>query len=195
MKHFFAGISTTVAIIGAGFLFVTFAMPILFPTKPSEVSVPAAPAPEVKRAPTRRVAIKQPVKVFDDKTKKDLKLPEVVVKNEGEHVIAATQVKGSLRPQTITTVIDEKTGESQSFVKTDPYPWLAMENRGEIRMAYGYRYSPQSLTMFSPSTVKQVGRLSFTYDALRVKALTIGPSGSVDTDGQAFIGLGVSYRW
>lgn len=189
MKAFFYGLSTA-AILGiGGFFFVTLAMPLLWPSKPSEVSVPAMPAPEVKRAPTKRVQVKQPVKVFEDKTKFALKLPDAIVKNEDEHVLAATQVKGSTRPQTVTTVIDEKTGESQTFVKTDPYPWLALENRGEVRMSYGYRYSGLG------QPVKAIGRLSFHYDAIRVKALTFGPSATIDTDGQAFVGVGVAYRW
>lgn len=187
MKAFFAGVGMTA--IGC-YLFVIFGMPLLFPGKgPSTVSVPATPAPEVKRAPTKRVSVKAPVKVFDDSTKPKLKLPAAVIDDPDEHVVAATQVKGSDRPQTITTTINEQTGESQSFVKTDPYPWLAFENRAEVRMAYGYRYS------LKDHQVKPVGRLSFTYDALRVKALTLGTTAQIDTDGQAFVGVGVAYRW
>ena len=195
MKGFLAGLGTAALLAIGGFFFVTIGMPLLFPTKPSEVSVPAKAAPEVKRAPTKRVAVKAPVKVFEDKTKKDLKLPPAVIDNPDEHVIAATQVKGSDRPQTVTTVIDEKTGESSSFVKTDPYPWLAFENRAEVRMSYGYRYTPQSGILFNAAAVKPVGRLSFTYDALRVKALTLGTTAQIDTDGQAFVGVGAAYRW
>lgn len=189
MKAFFYGLSTAAILAIAGFFFVTLAMPLLWPSKPSEVSVPATPAPEVKSAPTKRVELKRPVKVFTDKAKFNLKLPDAVVKNPDAHVIAATQVKGSDRPQTITTTIDEKTGESQTFVKSDPYPWLAFENRGEVRMSYGYRYSGLG------QPVKRVGRLQFTYDAVRVKALTFGPTAQIDTDGQAYVGVGVAYRW
>ena len=188
MKAFFAGLSTAAVLGIAGFLFVSLVMPVLFPSKPSEVSVPATPAPEVKKAPTKQVAIKKPVKVYDDKVKFKLKLPEPVVKSEDQHVLAATQVKGSDRPQTVTTVIDEKTGESQTFVKSDPYPWLALENKAEVRMSYGYRYD-------GSGSVKTIGRLQFTYDALRVKALVLGPTAQIDTDGRAFVGVGVAYRW
>lgn len=189
MKAFFYGLSTAAILIGAGFLFVAFGMPLLFPTKPSEVSVPATPAPEVKKAPTKRAQVKQPVTVYDDSTKFKLKLPEPVAKNPDQHVLAATQVKGNDRPQTVTTVIDEKTGEVNTYTKTDPYPWLAIENKAEVRMSYGYRYS--ALT----NRVQPVGRLAFSYDALRVKALVLGPTAQIDTDGQGFVGLGVAYRW
>lgn len=189
MKAFLVGLSQFTILIGAGFAFAMFGMPLLFPTKPSEVSVPATPAPEVKRAPTKRVTVKQPVKVFEDKTKFALKLPDAVVKDADAHVLAATQVKGSDRPQTVTTVIDEKTGESQTFVKTDPYPWLAFENKAEVSMAYGYKFDIRS------HQTRPIGRLSFSYEALRVKALTGGVVAQVDTDGSAFAGLRVAYRW
>ena len=188
-----AGLSATALMVTGGFFLVTTIMPTLFPSKPSEVSVPAMPAPEIKRAPTKAVTIKQPLKVFAGDTKFKLKLPAAVQKNEAEHVLAATQVKGSDRPQTITTVVNEETGQSQTFVKTDPYPWLAFENRAEVRMAYGYRYDFRG--GLGVQAGKQVGRLSFTYDALRVKALTAGVVAQVDTDGQAFVGVGVGYRW
>lgn len=189
MRAFFAGVGATALLVGGGFLFVTFAAPLLWPTKPSEVSVPATPAPEVKRAATKWVQVKQPVKVFEDKTKFALKLPPAVVANQDEHVLAATQVKGSDRPQTVTTVIDEKTGESQTFVKSDPYPWLAIENKAEISMAYGYKFDIRT------HQTRPVGRLAFTYEAIRVKALTAGVVAQADTDGSAFAGLRVAYRW
>ncbi len=158
------------------------------PVQSTEMSVPATPAPETKRAPTKRVAIAKPVKVFGDGIKPKLKLPDAVAKNVDEHVIAATQVRGSLRPQTVTTVIDEKTGESQTYVKSDPYPWLAYEGRGEIRMSYGYRFD-------SGVAPRQIVRLNFSYDLIRVKALTIGPTVQVDSDGRTFVGAGLAYRW
>ena len=110
------------------------------------------------------------------------------------HVIAATQVRGSDRPQTVTTVIDEKTGLSQSFVKTDPYPWLGFQQHSEIRMSYGYRYDFKTAP-FGEQNTKRVGRLSLTHDFAQVKALNFGVRADVDTDGRAFAGVGLGYRW
>lgn len=180
------GVACACAALAAGVSWYLAAGPL----KPAgQESVPAVVAPEAKKAPTKRVAIAKPVRVYDDSTKFKLRLPEAVARDSAQHVIAATQVRAELRPQTVTTVIDEATGESKSFVKEDPYPWLAAERRAEVRMSWGYRYTPAT------HDVRQVGRLAFTYDALRVKALTLGATVQVDTDGQAFAGVGVAYRW
>ena len=100
----------------------------------------------------------------------------------------ASRVPSSPRPQTVTTVIDTATGESQSFVKVDPYPWFAIEARGMAQLAVGYRFDRDGLP-------RQIVRLGAGYDLVRVKALTIGAVGTVDSDGQTFIGAAVTYRW
>jgi hypothetical protein len=155
--------------------------------QPDRVSVPAAAAPEVKRAPTKLVTPKKPIKVFAGDTPARLKLPADVLANPAENVIAATQVRGSDRPQTVTTTINTETGESRSFVKQDPLPWLAIETRGMAQLAYGFKFQNGQAT--------QVTRLGVGYDAVRIKALTAGVQGTVDSDGATFVGVGVAYRW
>jgi hypothetical protein len=155
--------------------------------QPSPVSVPATPAPELKRAPTKLVTPKKPIKVFTGETSAKLKLPADVIANPAENVIAATQVRGSDRPQTVTTTLNTDTGESRSFVKQDPLPWLAIETHGEVRLSYGYKYNR--------GVVDRVTRLGIGYDVLRVKALTAGVTGTVDSDGVVFAGVGVAYRF
>lgn len=157
--------------------------------KAPDVSVPVMPAPELARAPQKAVGIKAPVKVYAGDTKARLKLPDDVIKSETQQVIAATQVRQSERPQTITTTIDTQTGESRSFVRQDAYPWFAIETRGEARLVLGYRFSK------GEALPKQIVRLGIGYDVLRVKALTAGLTGTIDSDGQTFIGVGVAYRW
>lgn len=159
------------------------------PKGPSTVSVPATEAPEVKNAPTTTVMPKKPLKVFTAPAKAKLKLPDEVVRNPDQQVIAATQVKGSDRPQTITTTINTATGESQSFVKQDPLPWFAVETHGEARISYGYKISR------GDSLPKPVVRLGVGYDVVRIKALTAGITSTVDSDGAAFVGVGAAYRW
>ncbi len=155
--------------------------------QPSPVSVPAVAAPEVKRATTARVVVRRPVKVFAGDTKAKLKLPADALANPAEHVTAATRVPSSDRPQTVTTTINTDTGESRSFVKADPYPWFAWEPRGEVRLAIGYKHHDGRL--------QQVTRLGVGYDVVRVKALTVGVVGSIDSDGATFAGIGLAYRW
>lgn len=152
-------------------------------------SVPVQSSPVVKKAPVVAVAIKAPVKTFQGQTKVQLKLPPIIIADAAEQVIAASKVTADLHPQTVTTVINTDTGAVQSFVKTEPYPWLAIENRGEASVIYGYKFRAGD---FVP---KPVGRLQVKYDAVRVKALTVGVTASVDSDRDAFAGVSVSYKW
>lgn len=161
-----------------------------FSTRPAGTeSVVAAPSPVLRNAPTARVAVKAPVTVYKGKTKARLKLPADVQADQNKHVVAASKVQPDLRPQTVTTVIDTETGAVSSYVKADPYPWFAIETRGEVRLAYGYKYNAFY------GDVTRVARLGIGYDVLRVKALTAGVVATVDSDGDAFAGVAISYRW
>lgn len=152
-------------------------------------SVVATPSPVLRRAPVVPVVIKAPVRTYQGSTKVNLKLPAAVVADPQQQVIASSQVRADLRPQTVSTVINTETGKVETFVKTDPYPWLAWEPRGEARVAYGYKFDPRR------HDIKPVARLQIGYDVVRVKALTVGVTATLDSDRDAFVGLGVSYRW
>jgi hypothetical protein len=89
----------------------------------------------------------------------------------------------------VTSVLDTKTGETTAYTKPEPYPWLAVESRGEARFDYGYKITKGS-TVPLP-----VGRLSVTHNFVQVKALHMGVNVAIDTDGTAFAGVGLSYRW
>ena len=176
---------------GAGFLtavwFLVIALIAAVQVKqPPPVSVPAVAAPEVKRAPTVRVAVPS-ARVYAPATKADLKLPADALANPNEHVTAAVRVPGSDRPSTVTTTINTETGETRSFVKADPLPWFALEPRGEVRLSLGYKHRN--------GRFEQVVRLGVGYDIVRIKALTAGVVGTVDSDGSSFVGIGVAYRF
>lgn len=151
-------------------------------------SVPTAPAKEVKKAPVKRVAPKGGVQVYAGGTKANLKLPAAVIEDNRQEVVAATQVKASDRPQTVTTTVDTEKGTFQTFVRQDPYPWFAVETRGEARLSIGYR-----IDGLEPP--KPIVRLGINYDVIRVKAITAGITTTIDSDGRAFAGVGVAYRW
>ena len=155
---------------------------------PGGPSIEARPAPELAHANLKSVPVKS-VKVYVGETKAKLRLPPEVVTNPDKQVVAASQVRSDPRPQTVTTVIDTKTGESSSFVKVDPYPWFAIEARGTAQLALGYRLDPGA------ALPKQIVRLGVGYDVVRVKALTLGLVGTLDSDGQTFAGVGITYRW
>ncbi len=159
------------------------------PRPVGSVSVPATVAPAVKGAPRVKATVKAPVETIQGPAKANLKLPDAVQKDPNEQVIAASQVKADLHPQTISTVVNTETGETQTFVKTDPYPWLAYEPRGSVGLYYGKKYDH---VMHQSTTV---GRLQADYEIVRVKAFKLGVTGSVDSDSTAFVGVGIKYQW
>jgi len=152
-------------------------------------SVLAEVAPAVRKEPTAEVMIKQPVRAYQGESKARLKLPAAVQADPNQQVIAASQVKADLRPQTVSTVVNTETGKVDTYVKTDPYPWFAWEPRGEARVMYGYKFDPRQ------HTTRPVARLQVGYDVVRTKAVTWGVTGTLDSDQTAFVGVGVSYRW
>ncbi len=156
-----------------------------FTPAPAPVSqwTPAKVSPMVANVPTVQVKIPK-VTVFSAPAKKKLKLPESIITNPDEHVIAATQIKADQHPQTVVTVINSETGKSETITRRDPYPWIAIEKQGEIRLDYGYKRDFQ-----------RVARLSFREDVIQLKAVHFGLLASLDSDGAIFAGVGLGYRW
>jgi hypothetical protein len=83
----------------------------------------------------------------------------------------------------MTTVFDDHSGQSTILVKRDPYPWIAAEQTGEVRVSYGFR------------GMQKMARITATEDFISIKGINLGVVGSLDMDGQHFLGAGISYRW
>jgi len=160
-------------------------------------SVIAIEAPAVRKAPRVKVAIKKPVETIQGAAKANLKLPAAVQADPNQQVVAASQIKSDLHSQTVSTVINTETGKTETFVKQDPYPWFAVETRGEIKLAHGYKWRAIGSGGFGYNNLDtaRVTRLQIDYDVVRVKALTLGVTGTLDTDRDAFVGVGLSYKW
>lgn len=159
------------------------------PEKAGQVVV-ATEAKEVALAPKVDVPIASgKVKVYQGGAalKKALTLPQAVVEDSKEEVLASSKVPADEHSHTVTTVINTDTGKSETFVRTDPLPWLAYENRREVGLYYG--------TKNGQATV----RLQAKQDFIQVKALHVGAIGSIDMAAGAkpdtFIGVGITYRW
>lgn len=158
---------------------------------PVNVSVPATPAPEVKLAPKIPVKVKKPVKVYSGGAalKDGLHLPAVVVDDQDKQVIASSQVKADDHPQTVTTLINTETGESETYVKRDPLPWIAWSDRGSVGMYAGIKSGEPTV------------RLQAHQELFTVKAIRFGAVASVDQpiNGPAgtdyFVGVGLEYRF
>lgn len=154
------------------------------------IHVIATPAKEVKAIPKHSQPLKNgSVRVYESRAKDKLDLPGVIIDDPFKHVLESTQVKADDHPQTITTVIDSETGESQTFVRRDPLPWIAWDNKGEIGLYAGIKNG-------QPTT-----RLEAKQGIFQVKALHFGVIGTVDQPMSGplqpdyFIGAGAWYRW
>lgn len=153
-----------------------------------EVPKSAAVAPEVASVPKEEIPLKG-LTVYAKPAKSKLgkagAIPEAVVKDDRQSVVAASRVASSERPQTVTTTVNAETGVSDTYVVAAPRPWLATESRGELSLDYGYKRN----------ALAPVGRINIRQDVLQIKALHLGLSASGYSDGDYFVGAGVSYRW
>ena len=152
------------------------------PSGPIGVSVPAKVAKEVKKAVKVTIKPKQ-IKVFRPSLKMDLNLPSEVQHNEAIHVVAAAKVPADEHPHTLTTTINETTGEAQSFDRREPLPWLGRDVHGELGIYYGVKDG------------KPDGRLSIEQKLIQIKAVHLGAQATLDQDGTWFAGIGAAYRW
>lgn len=153
-------------------------------------TVEATPSAEVKHQPKVGVAIKSPIKVYAGGAtlKRKIELPPEVVQDERQQVIASSKIEGE-QTHTVTTVIDTDTGESRTFVRADPLPWLAWDDRGGVGLYAGLKNG-------SPAA-----RLQAHQGLFRVKAVHVGAVASLDQPLSGpfamdyFVGIGAEYRW
>jgi hypothetical protein len=155
-------------------------------------TVIAQPAKEIRNVPKVAVEVKQPVKVYKGGAalKGGLKLPRVAVEDQAIEVLASSKIDGrDDHPKIVTTVLNVETGESETYVRTDPLPWFAMSSRGGVGMYAGIKNG-------EPAVRLQARQELFSVKALRFEGIaTVDQpiSGPVGTD--YFVGLGAEYRW
>jgi hypothetical protein len=148
----------------------------------TEKWTPAQPASQVAAIPQQE--IKPPkVKVYTPVAKQTLDLSDEIRNDPNKYVLQATKLPSDTHPATVTTIIDQNTGEVQTFIRREPLPWFAIEQTGEARIDVGLKGG------------QTIGRLSAHEDLLQVKALHAGINASLDSDGEIFVGVGVGYRW
>lgn len=155
-------------------------------------TVVAAPAREVKVAPKIEVVPKKPIKVYKGgkKLKQKLSLPDSVVETKSAEVVTSSKVQADDHPHTITTVLDTDTGESVTYDRRDPLPWVAFSDRGSVGLYAGMKDG------------EPTARLEAKQELFTVKALRFGAVATIDqplNSGQAntsyFVGIGAEYRW
>ncbi|MFZ5531479.1 MAG: hypothetical protein ACOY4U_10595, partial [Pseudomonadota bacterium] len=131
------------------------------------------------------------IRTYAPPAKRDLRLPEVVQADAAKQVLESSQVPAVDHPQTVTTVIDTETGETETYVKRDPLPWFAWDAHGEAGIYAGLAHGGPAL------------RLEVRQGVFAVKALHVGAIASYDQpltpspgEGAAgFIGVGVWMKW
>lgn len=143
----------------------------------------AVPSKVLADVPKVEIAPKK-LKVYAPQAKKKLKLPDALQQDDNQFVIASSTLKHDYRPQTVTTVINSATGGSTTITRRGAYPWFAAQQTGEIRIDYGIK-----------NGLERVGRLTVREDFIQVKGANLGATATLDTDGSAFIGAGVGYKW
>lgn len=163
------------------------AMGLWYEMKPDPAPVnqwsPAQEAHQVADVPKTDITPPK-VEVYASSAKQKLNLPPAVQADQHAHVVEATHVRPDDHPETVTTMIDDQTGKTETMIQRDPLPWLAAEQTGELRFDYGLKNGGA-----------KVGRLSVREDLIQVKALHAGVDATLDTDGQYFLGAGVGYKW
>lgn len=143
----------------------------------------ADPAPELKGKQKTKVSLPS-VPVYGGTAKTDLGLPISVQDDPNKYVLGSAKLPNDTHPHTVTTVIDAETGETTIYDRRDPLPWLAAEKRGLLQFGAGVK-----------SGVGQVWRAAGSFDAVQIKAIHFGINGSLDSDGQAYVGAHAEYRW
>jgi hypothetical protein len=154
-----------------------------FTPKPAPVgtTIAAQPSPDLKGQPKQDITPPK-VEVYTPPAKVKLGLPANVQSNSSMYVLGSAKLPADTQPHTITSVIDEDTGEVQTFDRRDPLPWLAAERSGYIQLGGGVK-----------TGVGRIGRAAGAYELVRMKALQAGFDGTLDTDGQAYAGFRFRY--
>jgi hypothetical protein len=150
------------------------------------VATPVNQPQEATKAPAvagkGKVTINPPkVLAYGHDAKQGTKIPEPVKKDPTASVLDSVVVPASGHSQTVTPVLDG-TGNTTTYVTTNPYPWLAMESEKRFTVVYGFKN--QGATVF---------RFQYEHEFVQIKALHFGPLLTLDTDGTGFAGIAV--RW
>lgn len=158
---------------------------------PVSVAVPAAPATEIAKTPKVETPVAfKAVKTYPKAAKRKLDLPAHIQADDNKQVVEASKVPADSHTQTVTTLIDVQTGETETYVRRDPLPLIAADYSGDAGLYLGL--------MNGAPALKLEARQSF----LTVKAIHFGvtgqlvqPVGGSATPPSAFVGGGVWGGW
>jgi hypothetical protein len=158
---------------------------------PVGAAMPAAVAPEVMHEAKTDTPIQSgTVKTYPKAVKQKLNLPAQVQADDTKQVIEASKLPADDHPQTVTTVIDTKTGETETFRQRDPLPLFAVDTTGEAGVFIGLRNGSMAL------------RADVRQSVFMIKAVHVGgiasldqPIGGAALQPSTFIGGGIWGHW
>ncbi len=148
------------------------------------VAVVAKPAPQLAKIEPEFIVLTQPVKAYRPKAKAALALPAPVQATETAVVLAASRIAPADRPQTVTAVLDTRTGETTQYVVDEPLPWLDTTARAEAGVYLGLKRGAPTIRVQARAQLMQVKALRL--GAMASADLPLNGAGSAD----AFIGVG-----
>ena len=142
------------------------------PTAPVGVPQAAIEAPAMRNVPKVYVPVPKGVEAYSKP-----KLPD------GQVLIVASEIRSSPRPQIFDVKLDPTTGKITPTIQAAPYHWLEARSDKEVGISYGWRGT------------QPMWRLDASWTLLQVKGLDLSLQGTLDADGQTYLGGRVSYRW
>ncbi|OAM52911.1 hypothetical protein A7981_05600 [Methylovorus sp. MM2] len=179
-----------IAVASLAFLVMTQCNhPLPAPTATPQIAIVN---PEVKHAKTIDVPLTTPnrtIKAYSSEAKANIALPKDVLDDAAKSVTSSSILSSSESRQVVTSVLDTQTGTTTAYVSSAADPWFATETRGQFTIDYGFKRGTQGLG------VSPVGRANYRLDLIQTKRIHWGLSASAYTDGDAFVGVGGSYRW
>jgi hypothetical protein len=156
---------------------------------PVGVAVEAKPSKVLSQVPTAVVPVASVV-AYKPAAKTKLRLPKPVQDDPAAVVTSATSVPADIRPATVTTLLDTKTGKTTAYITRMEMPWLAINVRGEAGIGY------------FQTRDGAVARLSIRQGLVSVKAVRVvaeatfdQPLGGNPARSNAAAGVMALYQW
>lgn len=148
----------------------------------------AAPAHAVASAGTVPVKVDAVQVIPKQVAAKKLKLPVEIAEDEGKQVVATAEIPPTKGGATAVTVLDTRTGHSETLIKETPRSLVSFERGTEVGARYGVTTDGgTSLAVYARRDLLRVGSV---YLAGYAEASIAG-----DGDSEAKAMIDVSMRW
>lgn len=123
------------------------------------------------------------VVVIDDSAKDQLDLPDPVKQDPKQHVTAAVIIRPDERPQSVVSIFDEATSQTNMLTQRMDYPLLATEQRGRFGLGGGFKSG------------QRIGHLYLGETLVQIKGWHVGGAIHLFTDRDHVEEVIVEYRW